>query len=142
MRVVSLLFTFLLVSCAAGQGQGTMADGTSGEVILPQEQQVIPPQKLYGRTIEMYGAADVEVQYQIEQGKSLDIFVMTAEQEQRYSAGQAGNTPGQDYIRADRAMMANGNVFATVQPGRIVFLFQNASNDPVTVTTTVIARRK
>ena len=143
MRVVTaFLLSLVLTGCVAPQQQqGTAAPG-GGEIILPQEQQTIPPQKLYGRTIEMYGAADVEVQYQIESGKSLDIFVMTAEQEQRYSAGQAGNELGRDFLRADRGVMAQGNVFTTVQPGRLVFLFQNASGDPVTVTSQVIARRK
>jgi hypothetical protein len=123
-----------LLACA--DSQPAAVPGTVGEVLMASED-TIPSQKLLQQSLQLHVAANVDFRWEIEAGKSLDVYIMTEEQAARADAGQVPTELGRDFIRVSRDVVGAGNQPVQLQPGRYVFALQNDGPTDVFVRSSV-----
>ncbi len=133
----SLLF-FMVAACVPRSG-AVAPDGS--ESVLPEEDEAVPANKAWSRSFTLNYAAELELKYEVEPSKQIDIYFLTEEQDARASAGEEPTEQGRDFIAHHRGVIRSGNFINSAQPGRYVYVFRNLTDTDVRLKTSVLGRR-
>lgn len=122
----------LLIAIALLAGQSLILEQAHGwEQALPHKDVTIPPGKVLDRSFTLNRDAYLNIVYDIEAGKSLDIYIMTEEQDERASAGHEPTEIGRDFIVKHFGVIGSGSVGKRLQAGRYAIIFRNTSGSSV-----------
>ncbi len=132
---------FLAFGCSLALGLTGCADlmvgaGGGTEVAYPQKERSIPPYKAWDIQFTWTAPGNLTIGHTVEDGKQMDMYVMTRAQDQRASAGlitEATAQPGQDYIKFEKGMVGQGTSAVHLEPGEYNVVFYNSSDSPVSV---------
>ncbi len=118
------------------------APAATGEIAYSAREQTVPPHKAWDIQFTLNVPAEIRVEFRVEQGKEIDFYVMTREQDQRASAGEEPTQPRRDYIRFSRGIMSQGSAVEELSPGNYNVIFRNTDDSPVKVWTRGLGNRQ
>jgi hypothetical protein len=100
------------------------------QTIIPGSSESIPARRAEFNYFNLNKVAKVDVYYEIEGGKSVNIYVVTEEQAKQ--ADDAHSRPN-SYILYREGIAGNGSIEVTLGIGSYVFYIENPSGRPVQV---------
>lgn len=115
---------------------------TASEMAFPAKEVTVPPHKAWDRQFTLNYNATITVEWRIEEGKSIDFYFMTREQDDRASEGTEPTRPGMDFIRHAGGVVGQGSDAETLSPGNYNVIFRNISDEPVTVWSRALGDRE
>ena len=118
----------------AGQGRMTPQE------IRPQVTVSMPPHKAYIITIGLNVTVELKIIYEIERRKSVDIYIMTAEQWARAHAGFEPTELGKDFMLKQSVVVGSGSLVHVQGAGPVTISFRNVGDSAITVTSRVVGR--
>jgi len=140
MRKRTAAMALVLVAACLVCGCAVMPAGDGSSRALSWDQDWIPAGKVMTRSFDLNYRAAVTVEFEVEPGKEIDIYVLTPWQYERGKAGREPVEPGVDYVFMSRGAVGAGSFQVTVDPMRYSFVFRNRASAPVRVKTGALAR--
>ena len=132
MRAIArIAWGVVFVAASFGCGPQPNASSPSGgdEEIVPLQTQAIPAQKAWELKVGVNRPGQIDIHWDIEAGKSVNILVLTEEQEQRAQAGTPPTQPGKDFVQMTMGVSGAGNDVEKVQAGVYYVVFENPATD-------------